>query len=65
MREINLKIESKEVKSEVRQLKVEWTREMAQDLETNHGLSIDELLKEILLKQNRKNSIKNIFTNKV
>jgi len=61
LREISLKVETKEVKSEVRQLKAKWTREMSQDLEMNHGLSIEDLLKELLLKQNRKNSIKNIF----
>jgi hypothetical protein len=41
--------EAKEVKAEVRPLRVEWTREMASDL-------------EVIKRENRKKSIKNIFT---
>jgi hypothetical protein len=62
MKELNLKIESKEVKAEVRPLRVEWTREMASDLEISHGLSIENLLEDLIKRENRKKSIKNIFT---
>jgi len=61
MREISLKVETKEVKSEVKQLKAKWTPELAKDLEMNHGLSIQTLLKELMTRQNRKKTIKNIF----
>lgn len=61
MKELNLKIESKEVKSKVRPLKSKWTREMATDLQISHGLNMEKLLEELLKRENRKNSIKNIF----
>jgi hypothetical protein len=49
MKDLTLKIESKEVKVEVRSLRAKWTREMVSDL-------------EVIKRENRKNSIKNIFT---
>jgi hypothetical protein len=63
MRELNIKIESKEVKSKVRPLKAKWTREMATDLQISHVLSIESLLEDLIKRENRKKSIKNIFTN--
>ncbi len=62
MKDLDLKIESKEVKSEVRHLKAKWTREMVTDLEINHGLSVEKLLEDLIKKENRKKSIKNIFS---
>ncbi len=61
MKELNIKIESKEVKSEVRPLRATWNREMVSDLEISHGLSIENLIEELFKRQNRKKSIKNIF----
>lgn len=62
MKELNIKIESKEVKSEARPLRAEWTREMAADLEISYGLSIEKLLEDLIKRENRKKSIKNIFS---
>jgi hypothetical protein len=64
MSHLNIKIESKEVKSEVRALRAKWTPEMAKDLDTHHGLSIESLLREVFIRRNRKKSIKNIFPDK-
>jgi len=63
MKEFNIKIESKEVKSEARPLRAKWTREMVDDLEINHGLNIESLLEDLIKRENRKKSIKNIFPN--
>jgi hypothetical protein len=63
MKELNIKIESKEVKSKVRPLRAKWTREMVDDLEINHGLNIESLLEDLIKRENRKKSIKNIFPN--
>jgi hypothetical protein len=59
MKEINLKIESKEVKSEVRPIKAKWTQEMIEDL--NHHHSLDLLLNQLYKSIHRKKTIKNIF----
>jgi hypothetical protein len=61
MNEINISIESKEIKSEIRPIKAKWSREMTLDLNMLHGLDLEnELIKE-MRRENRKKSIKNIF----
>ena len=59
---------SVEVKAEVRALRANWTRELAHDLNSYHGLDIEsefvKLLKEELHKERiskRKKSINKIF----
>lgn len=57
---------SVEVKTETKSLRANWTTEMVQDLQTYHGFDIDEFAREISMnmrRENRKNSIKNIFPN--
>lgn len=54
-----------EVKSEIRQIKASWSREISQDLQ-HHGIDIDDFAKEIvknIRRLNRQKSIKNIFSN--
>ena len=66
MKSISLNMTSVEVKSETRALKCEWTHEMAKDLEvfTDIDMSSFEIyFAKELRRTNRKNSIKNIFTN--
>jgi len=66
MKSINLNITSIEVKAETRALKCKWTREMAKDLEvfTDIDMSSFEIyIAKELRRKNRKNSIKNIFSN--
>lgn len=59
-----------EVKAEVRALRANWTRKLATDLHSYHGLDIESefarILKEELLKERvskRKKSINKIFQN--
>jgi hypothetical protein len=57
---------SVEVKAQTRTLKASWTREMAKDLEvfTDIDMSSFEIyIAKELRRKNRKNSIKNIFSN--
>ena len=64
MNSINLNMTSVEVKVEVKPLRSTWTAEMDSDLNSFHGLD-PSLFEKVLIKEtrrdNRKNSIKNIF----
>ena len=60
---INLNMTSVEVKAEVRPIRVTWTREMASDLNSFHGLD-PSAFEKILRKEIRREKIRNIF-NKV
>ena len=63
MKSIDLNIKSVEVKSNTREIRSEWTREMAYDLNSLGGIT-ESLEKELLIsirKEMRKKSIKNIF----
>jgi len=67
MKSVDISMTSVEVKAQTRTLKASWTREMAKDLEvfTDIDMSSFEIYiaaKE-LRRKNRKNSIKNIFSN--
>jgi hypothetical protein len=60
---IDISIVSNEVKSEIRSLRLKWSREMVYDLKSFAGFD-EKLEKEIMrsLKiEKRKSSIKNIF----
>jgi hypothetical protein len=60
---IDISIVSNEVKSEIRSLRLKWSREMVYDLKSFSGFD-EKLEKEIMrsLKiEKRKSSIKNIF----
>jgi hypothetical protein len=68
MKELNIKIESKEIKSSVRSLRSKWSywqnkrREMVVDMDKNFDLSsFENYFIEHLKRENRKKSIKNIF----
>jgi hypothetical protein len=64
MKSIDLNIKSVEVKSNTREIRSEWTREMAYDLNSLGGIT-ESLEKELLIsirKEMRKKSIKNIFS---
>ncbi len=62
MKELNIKIESKEIKSSVRSLRSKWSREMVVDMDKNFDLSsLENYFIEHLKRENRKKSIKNIF----
>lgn len=66
MKDIILNMTSVEVKTETRPLKATWSREMAKDLQSYHGLDIDDFAKEIVKsvrRERRQKSIKNIFPN--
>ncbi len=63
MNSIDISIVSNEVKSEIRSLRLKWSREMVYDLKSFDGFD-EKLEKEIMrsLKvEKRKSSIKNIF----
>lgn len=62
MKDINLSLGAVEVKSETKKLRATWSMEIAQDLNSYHGLSLEKELKRLLRIENRKNSIKNIFS---
>lgn len=64
MNSIDISIVSKEVKSEIRPLRLKWSKEMVYDLKSFAGFD-EKLEKEIIrtLKiEKRKSSIKNIFS---
>lgn len=66
MKTINLNMTSVEVKSEVRQLKCEWTREMAKDLEVHADIdmsSFERYIDREFRKEKRKKSINKLFFN--
>ena len=63
MDSINLNMTSVEVKAEVRPLRATWSREMASDLNSFHGLD-PSVFEKILRKEIRREKIRNIF-NKV
>ncbi len=52
---------SVEVKCETKKLRASWSREMVQDLNSYHGVSLEKEIEKIFRIENRKNSIKNIF----
>lgn len=57
---------SLEVKTELRPLNCEWTREMAKDLQYHRDVdmsSFELFIAKQMRTNNRKNSIKNIFLN--
>ena len=66
MKSVDISMTSVEVKAQTRTLKASWTREMAKDLEvfTDIDMSSFEIyITKELRRKNRKNSIKNIFSN--
>ena len=63
MSSINLNMSSVEVKAETRSLRATWSREMVQDLNSYHGVSLEKEIERIFRIEKRKNSIKNIFPN--
>jgi hypothetical protein len=54
----------KEIKIETRSIKATWTREMAADLSSYHGLNVDEQLNGIIRSEMRKRSIVKIWKSK-
>lgn len=66
MKTINLNMTSVEVKSEVRQLKCRWTRELAKDLEVHADIdmsSFERYIAKEFRKEERKKSINKLFFN--
>lgn len=64
METINLNMTSVEVKSEVRKLQCEWTRELAKDLEVHADIDMSSFEKYIareLRKEGRKKFINKLF----
>jgi hypothetical protein len=66
MNSINLPVSTIEVKAEKRQLRAEWSTEMAHDLQSYHGLDIiDSFTKELgrqMRATKRKEKIENLFS---
>lgn len=65
MKEISVNMTTVEVKAQTRALRVNWTREVIQDINSMGGISL-ALEREIMIsirKEKRMNSIKNIFPN--
>ena len=65
MNSINLPVSTIEVKVEKRQLRAEWSTEMAHDLQSYHGLDIDSFTKELsrqMRATKRKEKIENLFS---
>ena len=54
----------KEIQIETRSIKATWTREMAADLASYHGLNVDEQLNGIIRSEMRKRSIVKIWKSK-
>lgn len=63
MKELILNMTSVEVKVETRSLRSTWSHEMAQDLNSYHGVSLEKEIERIFIIEKRKKSIKNIFPN--
>ena len=61
MNEVNMKVTSIEVKAEVRELRCEWTREMANEIHSYSGMDNDFGLGDFIRTTSRKDSIDNIF----
>lgn len=61
MSSININMTSIDVKSEKKSLRYTWSREMVQDLNSYHGISLEKEIEKILRIEKRRNSIKNIF----
>ena len=65
MNSINLHVSTIEVKAEKRQLRAEWSTEMAHDLQSYHDLDIDSFTKELgrqMRVTKRKEKIENLFS---
>ena len=65
MKEISVNMTTVEVKAQTRALRVNWTREVIQDINSMGGISL-ALEREIMIsirKEKRMNSIKNILPN--
>jgi len=54
----------KEIQIETRPIKATWTKEMAADLASYHGLNVDERLNSIIRSEMRKRSIVKIWKSK-
>lgn len=61
MREIDMKLTSVEVKAEVHELRCEYTREMAKDIDIYSGMNPYLIMDDFMRKTIRKESINNIF----
>ena len=65
MKEIDLNIKSVEVKATTRQIRANWTAELAEDLSKYYGMdnisSIEKSLLKELIKEKRKNKINKIY----
>lgn len=63
MKEIDLKIETIQVKSETKSLRSKWTYEILQDVASYKSNNIEKELNSIWRAERRKNIIQNIFIN--
>lgn len=64
MNSINLPISTIEVKAVTKPLRAEWSVEMAHDLQSYHGLDIDDFTKELARQMRatmRREKIENLF----
>jgi hypothetical protein len=52
---------SVEVKAETRALRVDWTRELASDLNIHYDSALEKLLNREIRKEQRKSIIKKLF----
>jgi len=60
MNHINLNMKSAEVKTEVREIRASWTREMALEVASYHGMNLN--IEELIFRpERRKGSINKIF----
>jgi hypothetical protein len=61
MKSLSLNMTSVEVKAETRALRVDWTRELASDLNIHYDSALEKLLNREIRKEQRKSIIKKLF----
>ncbi len=61
MKSLSLNMTSVEVKAETRALRVDWTREIASDLNIHYDSALEKLLNREIRKEQRKSIIKKLF----
>jgi hypothetical protein len=61
MKSLSLNMTSVKVKAETTALRVDWTRELASDLNIHYDSALEKLLNREIRKEQRKSIIKKLF----
>jgi hypothetical protein len=61
VKSIDLKMSSVDVKTETRQIRTTWTREIAQDLSSFYSIDIENRLRIEIRREIRRSKVYNIF----